>query len=65
MQKPAVVIPDSKHLAQLAELEQTVVEKEISLASVTEKLKLANAEIERQRSAMETQANIHAEEISK
>uniref|UniRef100_A0A8D0D898 Centrosomal protein 290 n=1 Tax=Sander lucioperca TaxID=283035 RepID=A0A8D0D898_SANLU len=54
MKKPTISVPTTKHLEHLAELEQTVAEQDISLASVTEKLKLATAELERQRTAMET-----------
>uniref|UniRef100_A0A8C9ZS64 Centrosomal protein 290 n=1 Tax=Sander lucioperca TaxID=283035 RepID=A0A8C9ZS64_SANLU len=38
--KPTISVPTTKHLEHLAELEQTVAEQDISLASVTEKLKL-------------------------
>ncbi|XP_034734119.1 centrosomal protein of 290 kDa isoform X10 [Etheostoma cragini] len=65
MKKPTISVPTTKHLEHLAELEQTVAEQDISLASVTEKLKLATAELERQRDAMETLAKKHADEISK
>ncbi|KAM7415149.1 hypothetical protein PAMA_019800 [Pampus argenteus] len=65
MKKPTIKVPTSKHLERLAELEQTVAEQDISLSSVTEKLKLTAAELERQRTAMETQAKKHADEISK
>ncbi|XP_063768066.1 centrosomal protein of 290 kDa isoform X3 [Eleginops maclovinus] len=65
MKKPTLRVPTNKHLEHVAELEQTVAEQDFSLASVTEKLRLANAELERQRSAMETLAKKHAEETSK
>uniref|UniRef100_A0A7N9B105 Centrosomal protein 290 n=1 Tax=Mastacembelus armatus TaxID=205130 RepID=A0A7N9B105_9TELE len=65
MKKPNISVPTSKHLQRLAELEQTVAELDISLSSVTEKLKLTTAELEQQRSAMETQAKKHADEIAK
>ncbi|XP_031135786.1 centrosomal protein of 290 kDa isoform X9 [Sander lucioperca] len=65
MKKPTISVPTTKHLEHLAELEQTVAEQDISLASVTEKLKLATAELERQRTAMETLAKKHADEMSK
>ncbi|XP_078112646.1 centrosomal protein of 290 kDa [Sander vitreus] len=65
MKKPTISVPTTKHLEHLAELEQTVAEQDISLASVTEKLKLATAELERQRAAMETLAKKHADEMSK
>ncbi|KAK2842693.1 hypothetical protein Q5P01_012893 [Channa striata] len=65
MKKSTLKVPPSKHLERLAELEQTVAEQDFSLSSVTEKLSLTTAELERQRSAMETQANKHAEEMSK
>lgn len=65
IKKPTIKMPTSKHLERLAELEQTVAEQDMSLSSVTEKLKLTTAELERQRSAVETQANKHADEMSK
>ncbi|XP_008289537.1 centrosomal protein of 290 kDa [Stegastes partitus] len=65
MKKPTISVPTSKHLKRLAELEQTVAEQDISLCSITEKLKLSAAELERQRTTMQTQAKKHADEISK
>ncbi|XP_017293933.1 centrosomal protein of 290 kDa isoform X10 [Kryptolebias marmoratus] len=65
MKKPTIRVPTSKHLEHLAELEQIVAEQEISLSSMTEKLKLTTAELERQRSIMETQAKKHADEMEK
>uniref|UniRef100_A0A672Z2I8 Centrosomal protein 290 n=1 Tax=Sphaeramia orbicularis TaxID=375764 RepID=A0A672Z2I8_9TELE len=47
--KPNIMVPTSKHLERLAELEQTVAEQDISLSSVTEKLRLTAAELERQK----------------
>ncbi|XP_072769999.1 centrosomal protein of 290 kDa isoform X4 [Nerophis lumbriciformis] len=63
MKKPSITIPTSKHLDRLAELEQTVAEQDLSLSSVTMKLKLATAELERQKIAMETQASKHSDEM--
>lgn len=65
MKKPTIRVPTSKHLERLAELEQTVAEQDFSLSSVTEKLKLTTAELERLRTAVETQAKKHADEMSK
>ncbi|CAG5957607.1 unnamed protein product [Menidia menidia] len=65
MKKPTLRVPTSKHLERLAELEQTVAEQDISLSSVTEKLKMTAAELERQRSHMEAQAKKHVEEMAK
>lgn len=65
MKKPSISVPTSKHLERLAELEQTVAEQDVSLSSVTEKLRLTTAELERQRVAMETQAKKHADQMSK
>nr|XP_046251134.1 centrosomal protein of 290 kDa isoform X2 [Scatophagus argus] len=65
MKKPTIRVPTTKHLERLAELEQTVAEQDISLSSFTEKLNLTAAELERQRTSMETQAKKHADEISK
>ncbi|XP_072242523.1 centrosomal protein of 290 kDa isoform X1 [Leuresthes tenuis] len=64
MKKPTLRVPTSRHLERLAELEQTVAEQDISLSSVTEKLKLTTAELERQRTNVETQANKHADEMA-
>uniref|UniRef100_A0A672JEJ6 Centrosomal protein 290 n=1 Tax=Salarias fasciatus TaxID=181472 RepID=A0A672JEJ6_SALFA len=47
--KPTIRVATSKHLEQLAELEQTVAEQDVSLCSVTDRLKLTSAELERQR----------------
>ncbi|KAM9376220.1 centrosomal protein of 290 kDa [Pholidichthys leucotaenia] len=65
MKKPTIKVPTSKHLKRLAELEQTVAEQDISLCSVTEKLKVATTELERQRAAMEEQAKKHADNMAK
>ncbi|KAM4572985.1 centrosomal protein of 290 kDa isoform 2-T2 [Odontesthes bonariensis] len=65
MKKPTLRVPTSRHLERLAELEQTVAEQDLSLSSVTEKLKLTTAELERQRTKVETQANKHADEMAK
>uniref|UniRef100_A0A7N6AYG1 Centrosomal protein of 290kDa coiled-coil region domain-containing protein n=1 Tax=Anabas testudineus TaxID=64144 RepID=A0A7N6AYG1_ANATE len=55
MKKPAIKMPTSKHLERLAELEQTVAEQDISLSSVTEKLTLTTAELERHRTLEQDQ----------
>lgn len=65
MKKPSISVPTSKHLERLAELEQTVAEQDVSLSSVTEKLRLTTAELERQRVAMETHSKKHADQMSK
>ncbi|XP_041853732.1 centrosomal protein of 290 kDa isoform X2 [Melanotaenia boesemani] len=65
MKKPTLTVPTSKHLERLAELEQTVAEQDISLSSITEKLKLTKAELERQRANMEMQAKKHTDEMAK
>uniref|UniRef100_A0A4W6BXZ7 Centrosomal protein 290 n=1 Tax=Lates calcarifer TaxID=8187 RepID=A0A4W6BXZ7_LATCA len=61
MKKPSISVATSKHLERLAELEQMVAEQELSLSSATEKLRLTTAELERQRTAMESQAKKHFE----
>uniref|UniRef100_A0A8C7Z4M8 Centrosomal protein 290 n=1 Tax=Oryzias sinensis TaxID=183150 RepID=A0A8C7Z4M8_9TELE len=63
--KPTIRLPTSQHLERLAELEQTVTEQEISLGSITEKLKKASAELEKQRITMETQARKHKDDTAK
>ncbi|KAM4619168.1 centrosomal protein of 290 kDa [Polymixia lowei] len=65
MKKPSISVPTSKHLVRLAEMEQTVVEQDSSLSSLSERLKVATAELERHRAAMATQAKEHADEKSK
>ncbi|XP_013873072.1 centrosomal protein of 290 kDa [Austrofundulus limnaeus] len=65
MKKPTLRVPTPKHLERLAELEQIVAEQEISLSSMTEKLKLTTAELERQRSIVTAQARKHADEMKK
>uniref|UniRef100_A0A8P4KKX1 Centrosomal protein 290 n=1 Tax=Dicentrarchus labrax TaxID=13489 RepID=A0A8P4KKX1_DICLA len=63
--KPTIMVPTTKHLERLAELEQTVAEQDISLSSVTMKLNLTTSELERQKAAMDTLAKKHADEKSK
>ncbi|XP_034391812.1 centrosomal protein of 290 kDa isoform X5 [Cyclopterus lumpus] len=65
MKKPAIRLPSTKHLERLADLEQTVAEQDDSLSSVSGKLRLATAELERQRVAAATLAKKHADETSK
>lgn len=65
MKKPTLRVPTSKHVERLAELEQTVAEQNISLCSLTEKLKVTTAELERLKATMETEAKRHAGETSK
>lgn len=65
MKKPTIKVPTNKHLERLAELEQTVAEQDVSLSSITEKLNLTTAKLERQTISMETQAKKHADEMSK
>uniref|UniRef100_A0AAX7U210 Centrosomal protein of 290kDa coiled-coil region domain-containing protein n=1 Tax=Astatotilapia calliptera TaxID=8154 RepID=A0AAX7U210_ASTCA len=62
---PTLRVPTSKHVERLAELEQTVAEQDISLCSLTEKLKVTTAELERLKATMETEAKRHAGETSK
>ncbi|XP_059192094.1 centrosomal protein of 290 kDa isoform X2 [Centropristis striata] len=65
MRKPAIRVPTTKHLERLAELEHTVAEQDLLISSVTEKLKLATSELERQKTTVETLAKKHADELSK
>ncbi|XP_075994465.1 centrosomal protein of 290 kDa isoform X2 [Genypterus blacodes] len=65
MKKPTITVATSKHLERLAELEQTVAEQDISFTSVAEKLRLANAELGRQRSGTDAHAKKHADDKSK
>nr|XP_061812854.1 centrosomal protein of 290 kDa [Nerophis lumbriciformis] len=65
MKKPRIIVPTSKHLDHMAELEQTVFEQDVSLTSITKKLKMAAMELEQVKIAMETQAKKHSDEISR
>lgn len=65
MEKPAVVIPASKHLEQLVELKQTVTEQDVFLSAVTDKLNLTTAELQNQKALTETRAKKHAEEAAR
>lgn len=65
MEKPAVVIPASKHLEQLVELKQTVTEQDVFLSSVTDKLNLTTVELQNQKALTETRAKKHAEEAAR
>ncbi|XP_068595256.1 centrosomal protein of 290 kDa [Brachionichthys hirsutus] len=64
MKKPTVKLTTPKHLERLAELEETLAEQDVSLSSVTEKLKLTAAELERRRSSLQAQAKKHADDVS-
>ncbi|XP_077423509.1 centrosomal protein of 290 kDa isoform X2 [Vanacampus margaritifer] len=65
MKKPSIVVPTSKHLDRMAELEQTVIEQDMSLISVTNKMKMAAVELEELKMAMDTQANKHADDMTR
>ncbi|XP_053742818.1 centrosomal protein of 290 kDa isoform X6 [Synchiropus splendidus] len=65
MKKPDIKKQMSKHLERQAELEQTVAEQDISLSSVSDKLREATAELEHQKITMENQDKRHAEEMAK
>ncbi|KAJ0069801.1 hypothetical protein NL108_014667, partial [Boleophthalmus pectinirostris] len=60
--KPALKVPNSKHLERLSELEQTVSEQELNLSSVTEQLRLRAAEAERVHRELQSQEQRHEEE---
>ncbi|XP_058500486.1 centrosomal protein of 290 kDa isoform X2 [Solea solea] len=65
VRKPTLRAPTSEHLESLAELEQTVAEQDLSLSSLTERLKLTTAELEQHKLTMETQTKKHAGDMSK
>ena len=65
LKKPSLSVPTSKHLVRLAEMEQTVAEQDDSLAALTERLRAAAADAERQRVSAASQAKKHEEEVSK
>ncbi|XP_013981144.1 centrosomal protein of 290 kDa isoform X1 [Salmo salar] len=62
MKKPTITVPTTKHLVRLAEMEQTVVEQDRSLSSMTDRLKGLIAELDRQRNLTAMQAKEHASE---
>uniref|UniRef100_A0AAR2JDM0 Centrosomal protein 290 n=1 Tax=Pygocentrus nattereri TaxID=42514 RepID=A0AAR2JDM0_PYGNA len=57
--KPTISVPTTKQLARLAEMEQTVAEQDTSLSSLTHKLKVLTAELDKQRQATASQAKEH------
>uniref|UniRef100_W5KWW2 Centrosomal protein 290 n=1 Tax=Astyanax mexicanus TaxID=7994 RepID=W5KWW2_ASTMX len=65
MKKPTITVPTTKQLARLAELEQTVAEQDTSILSLTHKLKMLNAELEKQRQATASQAKDHTAQTAK
>uniref|UniRef100_A0A4W5N3S0 Centrosomal protein 290 n=1 Tax=Hucho hucho TaxID=62062 RepID=A0A4W5N3S0_9TELE len=64
-QMPTITVPTTKHLVRLAEMEQTVVEQDRSLSSMTDRLKGLTAELDRQRNLTAMQAKEHASERAK
>ncbi|XP_060784403.1 centrosomal protein of 290 kDa isoform X2 [Neoarius graeffei] len=65
MKKPTLNVPTTKQMERLAEMEQMVTEQDTSLSSLTHKLKVLSAELERQRHVTASQAKEHAEETAK
>lgn len=65
MKKPTITVPTTKQLARLAEMEQMVVEQDTSLTSLTHKLKVLTAELEKQRQATATQTKEYTALTSK
>lgn len=57
--------PVGKFLKEVAALKEAVTERDVLLSSITDKLKQATTELERQKISRETQAENHAEEISR
>ncbi|KAM4747907.1 centrosomal protein of 290 kDa [Rhinophrynus dorsalis] len=49
MKKPSLQVPSSSHLMRLAEMEQTVTEQDNSLTSLSNQLKKATSELEKQK----------------
>uniref|UniRef100_A0A674EPN8 Centrosomal protein 290 n=1 Tax=Salmo trutta TaxID=8032 RepID=A0A674EPN8_SALTR len=56
-QMPTITVPTTKHLVRLAEMEQTVVEQDHSLSSMTDRLKGLIAELDRQRNLTKETVN--------
>ncbi|KAL7885493.1 hypothetical protein AOLI_G00057880 [Acnodon oligacanthus] len=65
MKKPTISVPTTKQLARLAEMEQTVAEQDTSLSSLTHKLKVLTAELDKQRQATASKAKEHTAQIVK
>ncbi|MCJ8734467.1 hypothetical protein PDJAM_G00235690 [Pangasius djambal] len=65
MKKPTLNIPTTKQMERLAEMEQMVAEQDTSLSSLTHKLKVLSAELERQRHVKASQAKEHAAQTVK
>ncbi|XP_048404804.1 centrosomal protein of 290 kDa isoform X2 [Stegostoma tigrinum] len=59
MEKPSLPVPTSKHLARLAELEQTVAEQDSSLSALVDKLKRATMELEKQKDINQLKVKEH------
>ncbi|XP_072341038.1 centrosomal protein of 290 kDa isoform X5 [Scyliorhinus torazame] len=59
MKKPSLPVPTSKHLARLAELEQTVSEQDSSLSALVDKLKRASMELEKQKDITQLKMKEH------
>ncbi|XP_058842269.1 centrosomal protein of 290 kDa isoform X2 [Acipenser ruthenus] len=65
MKKPSIAVPTTKHLARLAEMEQTVAEQDNSLSNITDKLKRVTAELEKQKQITVLKMKEHANEKAK
>ncbi|KAM6973340.1 centrosomal protein of 290 kDa [Aplochiton taeniatus] len=65
MKKPSITVPTTKHLVRLAEMEQVVVEQDSSLSSLTDRLRAAAADLDRQKAAAASQAEEHGVERAK
>ncbi|KAG7329538.1 hypothetical protein KOW79_007712 [Hemibagrus wyckioides] len=65
MKKPTLNVPTTKQIERLAEMEQMVAEQDTSLSSLTNKLKVLSAELERQRHITASQAKEHAAQTAK
>uniref|UniRef100_A0AAV2KXG4 Centrosomal protein of 290kDa coiled-coil region domain-containing protein n=1 Tax=Knipowitschia caucasica TaxID=637954 RepID=A0AAV2KXG4_KNICA len=55
LKKPALSLQSSKHLERLAELEQTTAEQELTLSSLTEKLRIRSVELERAQRELQSE----------
>ncbi|KAL0968641.1 hypothetical protein UPYG_G00269530 [Umbra pygmaea] len=65
LKKPTLTVPTTKQLVRLAEMEQTVVEQDSSLCTLTERLQGLRAELEQQRSLEAMQVKEHASEMAR
>lgn len=65
MKKPTLNVPSARQMERLAEMEQMVAEQDTSLSSLTHRVKVLSAELERQRHVIGSQAKEHAAQTAR